>query len=417
MTYLRSTQPYEFPSPKRCRLGGSLDLEEEFPTSEAFETACRCHLTAQWDIPGVGEFFSPFTSFTASLRYAISVAALQGKRGHRDITITAVDTKRLADAQPIWNAYKVACHLGITGKKGADDFQDEYLVFDTLQGDHSNAVTSQYTTLKGHLDRLMPALRNVKDKSRKRKRFSDYLDDVPMEASLPTEYDGDTACELATIIAPKQVRCTVMTSLLLLQHRELANDPRLHSAICELVVDKVKVAEAGVLPHYPELMSIVVGEVRLRLRDFLSPQYVPSEGSATPETTDLCHCLAKLRRRLHTHQDYIVARRVDGLSTAGLMIQEFLKLGGFYDPKSKQCDPSDTTVQCRPANGSQHLLEVFAGLQQAVQEAVDDVECISPLLWLHNWLKDASDAAKAASQLEVSIFRGCYQMLSSILGI
>ena len=208
-----------------------------------------------------------------------------------------------------------------------------------------------------------------------------------------------------------------MTSLLLLQHRELANDPRLHSAICELVVDKVKVAEAGVLPHYPELMSIVVGEVRLRLRDFLSPQYVPSEGSATPETTDLCHCLAKLRRRLHTHQDYIVARRVDGLSTAGLMIQEFLKLGGFYDPKSKQCDPSDTTVQCRPANGSQHLLEVFAGLQQAVQEAVDDVECISPLLWLHNWLKDASDAAKAASQLEVSIFRGCYQMLSSILGI
>lgn len=438
MTYLGPNvkrvpiEPYRFQSPRTHKQGAPLDLLREFDGPRTFERNVQSHLLTDQRVTEAEVFDSPFISFTASFRYAVSVARIQAdiqkerqeKRQNErwaqkeddSITITVIDCKSLQNPGPLYNAFELASKFGILGKKGFEEFRDEYLLFGTLERNQENSTSVRYRDIKLHLGYLMPALHNIPHNPKKR-RFSDGLDDIPIETALPTSRDGDSAFRLATMIAPKPAILSVMTSLLLFQNRELANDPRLHNAISELVVDKAKVAESSILSHHTELMSIVADPAPLTVRDFLGPQYVPAQGITTPETMDLCYCLLKLRRLLHTHQDFVVAGHLDGLLTPALMIQEFLELGGYYSATVKQSDGGDATPQNRSVNGSQELLGVFAGLQQAVQEAVDDLECTSPLLWLHECLKDASEAAKAASQLEVSILLDYYQMLSSISGV
>ena len=392
------------------------DPSDEFPERRSFESAVRYHFSAQRDLAGPGHLNTPFVSATTSIRYAVSVAELHAQRWGKSIAITTIDYKSLAHPRPIWNAYEVALQSNVERKTGIEDSRNEYLIYDAVEGNGYNSVTVPYFEIEPYLNRLMPSLRKLRNRNNKHRRFCDYLDEAPVKATLPAFQDGHTAYELAIRVAPKQIRLATMTSLLLLQRRELANDTELHIAISDLVVNGAKEAESGILTHYVELMCITAGSVRLRVRDFLSPQYVPARGSNSAETTHLCYCLLRLRRLLHTHQEYIFARRLNGLSTAALMLRKFLDPEGVADTMIKQFDRGESIARYQSVVGSQDLIDVFAGIRQAVQEAVNDLSCISPLVWLHDPLKEASVAASSASQLDVSAPLRNHQILSSNSG-
>ena len=412
----RSIVPYLFQVPECYKKGVPLDLSREFGSTRSFATAVQCHILAQSQVTGVGVFNSPFVSFTSSLRYAVSVAMIQEDRDHSDATITVIDCRSLQDHRPIWSAYRLASQYGIHGKNEFADFMDEYLVFDTLQGDEHNSCAVRYSDIKVSFARLMPALDSIRDTSRKR-RFSDLMDDVPVEASLPTAHDGDYAFRLATHIAPKSVVLPVMTSLLLFQERELAGDPQLHRAVVDLVASKARDADPVILHHYAVVMAFTDGHRRLKVRDYLGPQYVPAMGSTTLETTDLCHCLFGLRYALHEDQEQIIASSLCQLSTVALVLRKFLVQKGTPDTLIKQCDRGDSTVWAESLLGASDLLSAFVELKQAVRHAVEHSSCTDPLLRLHDCLKEAWGVAKAASQLAVSMHPGQFQMLSSAAGV
>ena len=342
-TKRRSIVPYRFQSPESYKKGAPLDLSHEFGSTRSFATAVQCHILALSQVTGVGVFNSPFVSFTSSLRFAVSVAMIQQDRDHNDATITVVDCRSLQDRGPIWSAYQLASQFGILGKNGLADFMNEYLVFGTLQGDETNFRAVRYSDISVNFARLMPALHNIRDASRKR-RFSDFMDDIPVEASLPTAHDGDYAFRLATHIAPKSAILPVMTSLLLFQERELAGNSQLHTAVVNLVVSKAKDADPGVLHHYPVVTAFTDGHRRLQVRDYLGPQYVPAIGSTTLETTDLCHCLFKLRYSLHENQEQTIATSLCQLSTVALVLRKFLVQRETPDTLIKQCDRGDSTL-------------------------------------------------------------------------
>lgn len=97
--------------------GCDRQIEAVFPNQAVFSTIVRKHLTASRHLVRDGDygFKSPFVSVTRSLRYALAVAwAYMHARDYKDIntiTITVIDTSKLAKSTRIWSAKQLTKSL------------------------------------------------------------------------------------------------------------------------------------------------------------------------------------------------------------------------------------------------------------------------------------------------------------------
>ena len=415
-TFCLSSKPYDLPSPARSPDGPQLDLAVEFRDRSEFGVAVRCHLTAARTPPDGRDFYSPFISTTTSLRYAISIAKLHEQRGGRAITITVIDCRSLEASKPVWNAFSLADLFGVTGGNGSEDFKNEYIIFDGLEGTSSNSAESRYSDIELHLESLMPALQTILDFTKKR-RFANLLEDVPPVTSFPTAKDADAAYELAQRIAPPQARMSVMMSLPLLQHRASSDVSGMHLAVVMCVSSKVSFSDSELLAHFAVVTSAKLGSKQIFVRDFLGQQYSPTIGSTTPETRDLHTCVLTLGGFLHLRQEQELKQLFAGLSSTAFILRKCLKPKGIVERIVKHCDRGLDDHESMSNIGARHLSNVFLDLRQAVQEAVSNMSCTSPLLKVYTYLSRASREAECAEGKTVSKLTVCVARLISTAGI